>query len=107
MSSFNASRMRQFAPALGRAISESFSFEVHRSNRKTLALYVKAGKLIVRVPLGASRAEVEDFVHSNRIWIEHRLLEESARQQDRLVVEQGRRIFYRARELEIVFRQVG
>ncbi|MDP7403247.1 MAG: SprT family zinc-dependent metalloprotease [Gammaproteobacteria bacterium] len=107
MSSCNASRMRQFAPAPGRAISESFSCEVLRSKRKTLALYVKAGKLIVRVPLGASKAEVEDFVHSNRVWIETRLLEESARQQERLVVEHGRRIFYRARELEIVFRQGG
>ena len=105
MSFCNASTSRQFAPALGRAMSEPFSCEVQRSKRKTLALYVKPGKLVVRVPLDASKSEVENFVHSNRAWIEKRLSEESARQQERLVVEHGRQIFYRARELEIVFRK--
>ena len=84
MSSRDASRMRQFATAPGRAVSEAFSCEVLRSKRKTLALYVKPGKLVVRVPLDASKSEVEDFVHSNRAWIEKRLSEESARQQERL-----------------------
>ena len=105
MSFSNASTSRQFAPALGRAMSEPFSCEVQRSKRKTLALYVKPGKLVVRVPLDASKSEVENFVHSNRAWIEKRLSEESARQQERLVVEHGRQIFYRARELEIVFQK--
>ena len=105
MSFCNALTSRQFAPALGRAMSEPFSCEVQRSKRKTLALYVKPGKLIVRAPLDASKSEVEDFVHSNRAWIEKRLSEESVRQQERLVVEHGRQIFYRARELEIVFRK--
>ncbi|MBK52337.1 MAG: hypothetical protein CMQ45_08140 [Gammaproteobacteria bacterium] len=105
MSTRNAPMKAQRAPAADPAIREPFSCEVQRSKRKTLALYVKPEKVIVRVPLDASKTEVKEFVQSNRAWIESRLAEESARQDERLVIEHGRRIFYRARELEIVFKQ--
>ena len=105
MSILNATTMRQCAFEVVRAVAEPFSCEVQRSKRKTLALYVKPGKVIVRVPLDASKAEVEEFVQSNRAWIDGRLSEESVRHSERLVIEHGRRIFFRARELEIVFRQ--
>ena len=48
-------------------------YEVIRSNRKTFALQIKDGRLIVRVPLRARRVDVERFVYSHREWIEEHL----------------------------------
>jgi len=82
-----------------------YSCEVQRSKRKTLALYIKPEKVIVKVPYQASRSEVEEFVQSNEDWIHNRLHEESQRQQEILRIESGGKIFYRARELTIVFNE--
>lgn len=79
--------------------------EVERSRRKTLALYVKHRTVIVRCPWQASRKEVNEFIASNQQWIENRLLEEAQREREVLRIERGAKIFYRARELTIVFRE--
>ena len=45
--------------------------EIIRSKRKTLALIVKPdGSLLVRAPLRATKAGIEEFVEKNRGWIE-------------------------------------
>ncbi len=82
-----------------------FSYEVLRSKRKTLAIYITHKKVVVRCPLRASKAEVQGFVSVNQEWIEKRLFEESVRDQETLRIEKGARIFYRARELTIVFKE--
>ncbi len=83
----------------------SFSSEVLRSKRKTLALYISHKKVLVRCPQRASRAEVQEFVNSNQDWIQNRLQEESLHDQERLRIEKGGKIFYRARELTIEFKE--
>ena len=93
---FGASR-RQGLPAL--------SYEVLRSKRKTLAIYITHKKVVVRCPLRASKADVQEFVSANQEWIEKRLFEESVRDQETLRIEKGARIFYRARELTMVFKE--
>ena len=45
------------------------------------------------------------FIDANQDWIQSKLEEEARREQESLKIEQGRTIFYRARELEIVFRE--
>ena len=40
--------------------------EVVRSKRKTLALYIKLQKLVVRCPRAASNAEVDEFIENNQ-----------------------------------------
>ena len=75
-----------------------YECEVLRSKRKTLALYIKQQKVVVRCPLRASRLEIEEFISSNHDWIESRLLEESLREKQALKIERGAKIFYRARE---------
>jgi predicted metal-dependent hydrolase len=89
----------------GKVFSAPFECEVLRSKRKTLALYIKLKKVVVRCPLRAPRAEIEEFVRSNRDWIERRLYEESLRDKEALRIENGAKIFYRARERVIVFKE--
>jgi predicted metal-dependent hydrolase len=93
-----------FAPS-GKQLPQPISCEVLRSKRKTLALYITHQKVIVRCPLRASRHEVQDFVGSNQGWIGKRLSEESVREKEALRIEKGTKIFYRARELTIEFKE--
>ncbi|MDD9890928.1 MAG: SprT family zinc-dependent metalloprotease [Gammaproteobacteria bacterium] len=79
--------------------------EVLRSKRKTLALYIKQQKVVVRCPWGASNAEVDEFIENNHAWIQERLLEELQLERETLKIEKGGKIFYRARELTIVFKE--
>jgi predicted metal-dependent hydrolase len=85
--------------------SQSYHCEVQRSKRKTLALYISHGKVTLRCPLRASGLELEEFVSSNQQWIEKRLHEESLRDKELLRIEKGGKIFYRARELTVAFKQ--
>jgi predicted metal-dependent hydrolase len=89
----------------GRYAPQPFSCEVQRSNRKTLALHISHKKVSVRCPLRASKTEVQAFVNSNREWIEQRLLEASLRDRESLRIERGAKIYYRARELTIEYRE--
>ena len=79
--------------------------EIQRSRRKTLALYIKHRKLVVRCPYHASKREIGEFISANTDWIEQQLLEEAQREREILRVERGGKIFYRARELTIDFRE--
>jgi predicted metal-dependent hydrolase len=90
---------------VGGSRAQPFSYEVQRSKRKTLAIYISHRKVVVRCPLRASALELRQFVSANQLWIEKRLLEESLRDKELLRIERGGKIFCRARELEIVFKQ--
>jgi len=47
------------------------AYQIVRSKRKTLALVVKPdGNVLVRAPLRASKAAIEEFVEKNRGWIQ-------------------------------------
>lgn len=48
-------------------------YQVIRSGRKTLALQVKNGQLIVRAPLKTRDADIKKFVLNNTVWIEKQL----------------------------------
>jgi predicted metal-dependent hydrolase len=89
----------------GGSRAQPFSYEVQRSKRKTLAIYISHRKVVVRCPLRASALELRQFVSANQQWIEKRLLEESLRDKELLRIERGGKIFCRAREMEIVFKQ--
>lgn len=79
--------------------------EVLRSKRKTLALYIKKQKVVVRCPWQASNKELDEFIGNNQDWIKDRLREELELERETLKIEKGRKIFYRARELTIVFKE--
>jgi predicted metal-dependent hydrolase len=88
-----------------RLLPSQYDFEIQRSRRKTLAIHVKHRKVEVRSPLRVGEAEIQKFVENNKAWIEQRLFEESRRYKESLRIEKGRKILFRARELEIVFRE--
>ena len=76
-----------------------------KSNRKTLALYIKQQTAIVRCPMRASKGEIEAFVKKNHKWIQERLAEERAYDKQKLRIADGGAIFFRARELSIIFKE--
>ncbi|MEX2131325.1 MAG: SprT family zinc-dependent metalloprotease [Pseudohongiellaceae bacterium] len=87
----------------GRTVSNDVQCEIRRTRRKSLAIHIKHRKVEVRSPLRTSQREIRQFLASNEAWIQQKLLEESQRYRESLRIERGRRIFYRARELTIVF----
>lgn len=48
-------------------------YELIRSSRKTLAVQIRQGKVIVRAPLRATDKQIESFVQGHRAWIETHL----------------------------------
>ena len=91
--------------ATGKHAPQAFSCEVLRSKRRTLAIYITHKKVIVRCPLRASKREITEFIDCNQEWIEKRLIEESLREKETLRIEKGAKIYYRARELTIAFKE--
>jgi len=82
-----------------------YQCEVQRSQRKTLAIHIKYEKIEVRAPVQASPRDIKQFLELHQEWIERRLCEESKRHQEILCLQHGKKIFYRAQEVDIVFRQ--
>jgi len=58
-------------------------YELIRSKRKTLGLYIRGGKLIVRAPLKLSKREIDKFVASKADWIKSKLANSQALSQTR------------------------
>lgn len=48
-------------------------YEIIRSERKTVAIQIKDGKIIVRAPLRATLSEIDKVVIDNSAWIEKQL----------------------------------
>ena len=55
--------------------------EIIRSRRKTLCAEIRQGRLILRVPLRATRAEIERFLAEKRNWIEVHLAKSKAQEE--------------------------
>ena len=91
--------------AIRQKSQQFFGYEVLRSSRKTLALYISHRRILVRCPHRATRKEVKDFVNGNQNWIQIRLQEESIKEKESLKIEKGGKIFYRARELTIEYKE--
>ena len=47
-----------------------------KSNRRTMSLTVKGGKVVVRAPIGTSQESIEAFITNHRLWISRRLEEQ-------------------------------
>ena len=56
-------------------------YSIIRSERRTLSLQIRNGKLLVRAPHGVSLAVIERFVQSHREWIEKQLIQAEQRRQ--------------------------
>ncbi len=87
-----------------------YEYTLIRSNRRSIAMSVKDGKLIVRAPLTASREEIENVLKHHERWIgKHLELQEKAMDIEPLTPEELRVLADRAvRELpELINRYAG
>ncbi len=48
-------------------------YELIRSSRRTIAIQIHEGRVIVRAPMRQSRASIDEFVRANDAWIENHL----------------------------------
>lgn len=54
-------------------------YELIRSNRKTLCAEIKDGRLIIRAPRYASKADIDIFIRNKLTWIEEHLQKSRSR----------------------------
>ena len=62
-------------------------YTVKKSNRRTVALQIKGGELIVRAPMKMSKRDIEKFVKEHHAWIEKHLEISKKRENDARAVE--------------------
>ena len=53
-------------------------YELIRTRRKTIAIYIRDAEVVVRAPLRASMRDIDRFVTSKQAWIEKHLAEQRA-----------------------------
>ena len=58
-----------------------YNYKIIRSGRRTLALEIKQGELIVRAPYLTTESSIRDFVEKNRAWIEKHLAKAQEREE--------------------------
>ncbi len=85
------------------------TYTLTRSKRKTLALYVRNGKVEVRAPLKIPKADIDKFVASKEKWIADKLAESTERreQRDAFCLNYGDTIMYLGKMYPIAAKQGG
>ncbi len=63
------------------------AYELVRSSRKTLAIQIRDGRVIVRAPLHTSEADIHAFLLQHQAWIQKHLAQSEARQQAMAAVQ--------------------
>lgn len=81
-----------------------FPYEIVRSRRKTLVIYVKSGKVEVRSPLRASSTWIHTFLKEKSPWILEQLANQKLKQKERLVIANDRAVPFlgRPRQIQVV-----
>lgn len=64
-------------------------FEIKKSRRKTVAIYVKNNQVEVRAPYGTPKSFIDEFIEEKRQWIINKLLEQEQKQTEILTIEDG------------------
>jgi len=85
-------------------------YELIRSDRKTLGAQIKDGRLIIRAPLRATKADIDRFLEKHRAWVETHLAESREKERakaavPRLTPEELRALADRA--LEVIPRRAA
>lgn len=75
-------------------------YKLTRQKRKTLALYIRDGRLEVHAPFHMGKTEIDNFVKKKRTWVERRLVENADKNQLKAAFEinYGSRVPYQGRE---------
>ncbi|MCL1882674.1 MAG: M48 family metallopeptidase [Defluviitaleaceae bacterium] len=82
-------------------------YTLTRSNRKTLALYVRNGALEVRAPLQAPKRDIDKFILSKQDWITSKLASSAVQAESRenFTLDYGDTVIYLGKEYPIVSKQ--
>lgn len=82
------------------------TYTLVRSSRKTIALYVRDGKVEVRAPLKAPKRDIDKFILTKEKWINDKLAASSERQEQRqnFSLKYGDSVLYRGKEYTIIER---
>ena len=67
-----------------------FQYELTRTSRKTLVIYVRHGKVDVRAPLRASSLWIHGFLKDKTPWVLEQLHTQKQKQREQLVIAEGR-----------------
>jgi len=83
------------------------SYTLTRSNRKTLALYIRNGIVDVRAPLNARKSDIDRFVASKEQWITDKLAKSSERMELRnsFALTYGDHVLYQGKQYPITAKQ--
>lgn len=86
------------------SLLRSFEYDVIRSRRKTLSIVVKEGQVQVRAPLRAPMYWIREFVEEKSRWIQRQVLEQRQKLNERLVINQGRKITFlgKSRSIQVI-----
>lgn len=79
-----------------------FNFEIIRSKRKSLVIYVKSGNVEVRSPRNAPTKWIHEFVFEKKDWILEELERQKRHFRQRLIIAEGREVTYLGRPRTIV-----
>jgi hypothetical protein len=79
-----------------------FEYEIFRTRRKTLVIYVKSGKVEVRSPLRASSTWIHSFLKEKTAWILDQLATQKLKQKERLVIGDNRLVPFLGRPRRIL-----
>jgi predicted metal-dependent hydrolase len=81
-----------------------FPYEILRSRRKTLVIYVKSGKVEVRSPLKASSSWIHSFLKEKTPWILEQLAAQKRKLRQRLVIADNRLVPFmgRSRRIQVI-----
>jgi predicted metal-dependent hydrolase len=81
-----------------------FQYEILRSRRKTLVIYVKSGRVEVRSPLRASSSWIHSFLKEKTPWILEQLAAQKRKLRQRLVIADNRLVPFmgRSRRIQVI-----
>jgi len=79
------------------------AYTLIRSNRKTIAIYIRNGEVEVRAPLKMSQGEIDRFVISKEKWITDKLAVSVERRRERaeFTLNYGSSVLYRGKQYPI------
>ncbi len=84
-----------------------FPYRISRSQRKTVAIYVKSGEVDVRAPLTTSKKWIDDFVRQKARWVLGQLEQQRRRDSEKLRIADNRSFTYfgEARTILVIISQ--
>lgn len=83
----------------------TFSFDIKRSKRKTLAIIIKSGKIEVKSPIYIPEVDIYTFVAEKQHWIEKHLAEQEVKLTQKLVITDGYEVMFfgKPRRIEVIY----